>query len=83
MCHPLLKNNNSKFQTIFELLAFNQIVHIGDHPINDVYGSHILGINAIWFNKNNDEWDNHDIKKPIQFNNWKNIVKLINDNYER
>ena len=67
----------------YKNLEFDQIIHIGDHPVNDVYGSHMLGINAIWFNKNNDGWDNHDIEKPIQFNSWKSIVKLISDNYER
>ena len=63
-------------------LKYDEIIHIGDHPINDVKGALDLGINAIWFNGLNKNWEEKDIKEPLQFNDWTKLTKLIKNNYE-
>ena len=50
--------------------------------INDVKGALDLGINAIWFNGLNKNWEEKDIKEPLQFDDWTKITKLIKNNYE-
>ena len=41
-----------------------------------------LGINAIWFNGSNKNWEEKSIKEPLQFDDWSKITKLIESNYE-
>lgn len=52
---------------LFEIAAaksgvdFSQMVHIGDHPIDDIAGASRAGIKSIWFNRHgarrwSDEW---------------------------
>ena len=50
-------------------ISFQNTLHVGDHPVNDVYGARELGINVMWFNLNNLVWDIDD-NPPIQFKNW-------------
>ena len=38
-------------------ITFENMLHIGDHQINDMYAAHNLGINCLWFNNNDDEWE--------------------------
>jgi len=63
-------------------LRYDEIVHIGDHPINDVKGALDIGINAIWFNGMGKEWKEKNIKEPLQFKDWDKITRLIKSNYE-
>lgn len=63
-------------------LRYEEIVHIGDHPINDVVGASNLGINPIWFNGNDKDWPEGSISEPIQFNDWNKVTKLIEEHYE-
>ena len=63
-------------------LRYDEIVHIGDHPINDVRGALDIGINAIWFNGMGKEWKEENIKEPLQFKDWGKITGLIKSNYE-
>ena len=36
-----------------EDVSFNEILHIGDHQINDILFAYNLGIDVLWFNNNN------------------------------
>tara|TARA_B000000475_G_scaffold265153_1_gene253430 strand:- start:2165 stop:2869 length:705 start_codon:yes stop_codon:yes gene_type:complete len=65
----------------YKNISYNQILHVGDRQINDIYGAHILGINTLWFNNKNVKW-NLEIAEPNKFNNWKECVSLIEDIYE-
>ena len=47
-------------------ISFQNTLHVGDHPVNDVYGARELGINVMWFNLNNLVWD-FDGNPPILF----------------
>ena len=37
-------------------VTFDEILHIGDHQINDILFAYNLGIDTLWFNNNNTEW---------------------------
>jgi FMN phosphatase YigB (HAD superfamily) len=43
-------------------------------------GARDLGINAIWFNQSNLDWD-IDENPPIQFNTWSQFIDLVENNY--
>ena len=61
-------------------INFHNTLHVGDHPVNDVYGARELGINVMWFNLNNLVWD-IDENSPIQFKKWSEFVNLLEENY--
>jgi len=61
-------------------IDYKNILHVGDHPLNDIWGARKLGINAIWFNINNIEWDLDD-EPPIEFNKWSKFIDLVEKNY--
>ena len=61
-------------------INFHNTLHVGDHPVNDVYGARELGINVMWFNLNNSVWD-IDENPPIQFKKWSGFVNLLEENY--
>lgn len=61
-------------------INFHNTLHVGDHPVNDVYGARELGINVMWFNLNNLVWD-IDENPPIQFKKWCDFVNLLEENY--
>ena len=59
----------------------NQILHIGDDPINDVRGAIDAGAHAIWFNKKGLAW-NEKMSKPVVIDDWKKGYVQIKENYE-
>ena len=61
-------------------ISFQNTLHVGDHPVNDVYGARELGINVMWFNLNNLVWD-IDGNPPIQFKQWSEFINLLEENY--
>ena len=61
-------------------INFHNTLHVGDHPVNDVYGARKLGINVMWFNLNNLVWD-IDGNPPIQFKKWSEFINLLEENY--
>ena len=62
-------------------LKYSEMLHIGDHQINDVFGAHALGINALWFNNTEALWE-QDFEKPDQFSDWHSLAKIIEEKYE-
>ena len=66
------KPNKNHFQKAVELLGISkeEILHIGDHKINDMLGAISYGVKALWFNPDKEDWDLDDIKKPSEFNSW-------------
>ena len=65
-----------------EDIKFNEMLHIGDHQINDIFGAYNLGINTLWFNNTNQKWS-QDFQKPEEFSSWKELPKIIENKYER
>ena len=62
-------------------LKYSEMLHIGDHQINDIFGAHSLGIKALWFNNTRAIWK-QDFEKPDQFYDWQNLAKIIEEKYE-
>ena len=62
-------------------LKYSEMLHIGDHQINDVFGAHALGINVLWFNNTEALWE-QDFEKPDQFYDWHSLAKIIEEKYE-
>ena len=77
------KPNKNHFQKAVELLGVSkeEILHIGDHKINDVLGAISYGVKALWFNPDKEDWDLDDIKKPSEFNSWQGVTEKINNFY--
>ena len=76
------KPNKGHFIKARELsrVDFQNTLHVGDDPINDIVGARNLGINTIWFNLNNLNWD-VDENPPIEFNKWSKFINLVKNNY--
>ena len=77
------KPNKNHFQKAVELLGISkeEILHIGDHKINDMLGAISYGVKALWFNPDKEVWDLDDIKKPSEFNSWQGVTEKINNFY--
>ena len=77
------KPNKNHFQKAVELLGISkeEILHIGDHKINDMLGAISYGVKALWFNPDKENWDLDDIKKPSEFNSWQGVTEKINNFY--
>ena len=76
------KPDKAHFVKAHELsqVDFKNTLHVGDHPVNDIFGARNLGINTMWFNLNNLNWEVDD-NPPIQFNKWSEFHDLIKNNY--
>ena len=77
------KPNKNHFQKAVELLGISkeEILHIGDHKINDMLGAISYGVKALWFNPDKEDWDLDDIKKPSEFNSWRGVTEKIDNFY--
>ena len=78
------KPNRAHFDEVirrFKDISFKEILHIGDHQINDIFFAYNLGIDTLWFNNNNAEWI-QDFTKPAEFSCWNSLPKVIEDIYE-
>ena len=76
------KPNKHHFLRARELsqINFENTLHVGDHPVNDVLGARELGINTMWFNLNGVKWELDD-NPPIQFKQWSEFIDLMEKNY--
>ena len=78
------KPNRSHFDVAVKKVndvSFDEILHIGDHQVNDILFAHKLGIDTLWFNNNNNEWV-QDFEKPDEFASWALLPQLIKNKYE-
>ena len=78
------KPNRAHFDKAIELvdgMQFDQILHIGDHQVNDILGAYNLGIDTLWFNNNNEKWS-QDFPKPDEFKSWDILPRIIENKYE-
>ncbi|MBD62590.1 MAG: HAD family hydrolase [Gammaproteobacteria bacterium] len=59
---------------------FENILHVGDHPINDILGARNLGIEVMWFNLKKIDWV-IDENPPIQFTKWSEFIEIFETNH--
>ena len=62
-------------------ISFENLLHIGDHQVNDILGAYELGIDTLWFNNNNQNWEQY-FSKPDEFSAWKELPGIIKNKYE-
>ena len=77
------KPSENHFHSARELLGLgkDEILHIGDHKVNDMLGAINYGCEALWFNPDKKVWDLKDTKKPFEFSVWKGLTEKINSLY--
>ena len=78
------KPNRSHFDQALNKINssnYSDMLHIGDHQINDVFGAFNLGIEALWFNNTNAVWS-QSFKKPDEFDSWYKLPQIIKEKYE-
>ena len=77
------KPSENHFHKAKELLGVSkeEILHIGDHKINDVFGAINYGVEALWFNPKKEIWDVEGIEKPLEFSSWQGLTEVINSLY--
>ncbi len=70
------------FEAVINATGLNpeEICHVGDHPINDVKGSHDCGMRPVWFNEKRTEWPLPGLSIP-EFSEWKNFKILLEKNF--
>ena len=62
-------------------ISFAEMLHIGDHQINDIFAADQLGIKTLWFNNKNTKWVQA-FEKPKDFSDWKKLPERIEELYE-
>ena len=65
---------------IMENIKFDEILHIGDHQVNDILAAYNLGIESLWFNNNESTWDQN-FPKPDEFSSWEHLPEIVNNKY--
>ena len=56
-------------------LKYGEMLHIGDHQINDIFGAHALGIKVLWFNNTKALWE-QDFEKD-RGNKWLILISFV------
>ena len=77
------KPNRAHFDKAIEIMEnikFDEILHIGDHQVNDILAAYNLGIESLWFNNNKSTWDQN-FPKPDEFSSWEHLPEIVNNKY--
>ena len=77
------KPNRAHFDKAIEIMEnikFDEILHIGDHQVNDILAAYNLGIESLWFNNNESTWD-QSFPKPDEFSSWEHLPEIVNNKY--
>ena len=77
------KPNRAHFDRAIEIMEnikFDEILHIGDHQVNDILAAYNLGIESLWFNNNESTWDQN-FPKPDEFSSWEHLPEIVNNKY--
>ena len=77
------KPNGNHFHEAIKLsgVSKGELLHIGDHKINDMLGAINYGCEALWFNPNKEIWDLESVEKPPEFSAWQGLTEKIDSLY--
>ena len=66
------------FHMACELLKTDpaHVLHVGDHPLEDVIGAQQAGLRAAWVNRNDDDWT-HDEKPHAEVHDLAQLVEML------
>ena len=56
---------------------FKNILHVGDHPVNDVEGSSDFGMKSIWFNEKELDWPLDEKPNFKEVNSWSELERTV------
>lgn len=54
-----------------------QVVHVGDHPLQDVFGAKSAGVFAVWLNRQNKTWTLEDCRPDAIINSLHELPPLL------
>ena len=63
-------------------ISAQQMVHIGDDPLNDVFGAKLAGISAIWLNRDQKPWALDSCEPDAVITSLHELPELLRDSYE-
>ena len=58
-------------------IAAQQMVHIGDHPLQDISGAKSAGVFAVWLNRQNNSWTQEDCQPDAVINSLYELPSLL------
>lgn len=73
------KPHQNAFNIILERNQINpeEMVHVGDHHIDDISGAQAIGIKTIWFNNKENDWPLEDIQPDAEVKHWDEFPHII------
>lgn len=73
------KPDPAMFNTAMARLGLQpeQVLHVGDHPRDDILGAHNAGITSVWLNRNQQEWEQDDFRPDYQISNLHQLIELL------
>ena len=77
------KPNRAHFDKAIQIMGdikIDEILHIGDHQVNDILAAYDLNIESLWFNNNESTWDQN-FPKPDEFSSWEHLPEIVNNKY--
>lgn len=74
----VLKPHPKIFGAACDLLNLNadEVLHIGDHPVEDIKGAADFGMRTVWINRKQQEWE-HEYEPHAQVQNLTQLVELL------
>jgi FMN hydrolase / 5-amino-6-(5-phospho-D-ribitylamino)uracil phosphatase len=75
-----LKPHPSMFEAAAEHLGLapEHILHVGDHPVDDIYGGQQAGMRTAWLNRDEAEWA-HDHQPDVEIRSLRDLLRLLAD----
>jgi len=56
----------------------SEVLYVGDHPFDDVYGAYSVGIQTVWINREGIEYDNSFPKPDFTISNLMELQDIVN-----
>lgn len=75
--HPNIFNDIINHAFYHYQATANEIIHIGDDPVADIFGAKNTGLKTIWVNREKTSWPSHLPKADHSIVNFNNIEYLI------
>jgi putative hydrolase of the HAD superfamily len=74
-----LKSEPEIYQQVQKLanIEARHMVHVGDHPLQDVYGAKSAGVFAVWLNRQNKTWALEDCQPDAVINSLRELPSLL------
>lgn len=58
-------------------IAPTELLHVGDHPNHDILGAQQFGARSVWFNSQNREWPQEQVRSDYEIDQLQDLVRLL------